>query len=448
MSLLHSSKRFVIKGDAMTVRTPGALPLAAVVATAALLAGCSTAPTGSSGDQIAITLAMQNPDVETADPATWAIVEAFEDANPDVDVVISGQPVAEHLQSLTIAAQSDTLPNIFWVYKSTALDMLDAGLLLDLGPLLDENDISGSLPPSTIESYTEGDAVFGVPYQQLLTGLWVNGAILAEHGLETPTTFEELLEVSAALRAAGVTTIANGANQSSFSVWSFLAAMDRFGITDRIDAILAGDEPFGNDDMLAYYGHIAELADAGAFADNVSTQTYQQAVDSFINGNAAMLDAGVWAASAIQDTAFVDDVEFWAGPQFSDGVGPQNTVMNVAAAPLAVDHKVGDDPELLDAVTRFLTFYYSDEAQQILVDNGQPPVTLYDAEIDSETQHALDVALETAANPELVPAGAQPDLLVPTSVANAMYDSIYGVIQRQLTPEQAIDLVQRAIDDL
>ena len=33
-----------------------------------------------------------------------------------------------------------------------------------------------------------------------------------------------------------------------------------------------------------------------------------------------------------------------------------------------------------------------------------------------------------------------------TAVSNAMYDSIYGVIQNQLSPEKAVALVQKAID--
>ena len=68
----------------------------------------------------------------------------------------------------------------------------------------------------------------------------------------------------------------------------------------------------------------------------MSTQTYQQAVDQFTSGKAAMLDAGVWASSAIQESAIAPDTGFWAGPQFDDGVGEQNIVMNVASAPFAV----------------------------------------------------------------------------------------------------------------
>jgi raffinose/stachyose/melibiose transport system substrate-binding protein len=409
------------------------------------LAGCGS--TGSTTDGTTeITLSMQNPDVETADPATWAIVEAFENDNPDITVTVSGEAVSEHLQKLSIAAQSDTLPDIFWVYKSTAEEMQEAGLLLDLAPVLDEIGLSESFPESTVANFSAGDVIYGVPYQGLLTGLWVNQKILADNGIEQPETFDELVSAAETLSEKGITTISDGANQSSFSVWSFLTMLDRFGFEERVDGLLDGSESYINDDFLRLYEHIDELRLAGAFPSNVSTQTYQQAVDQFLNGEAAMLDAGVWASSAIQESAIAGDVGFWQGPQFDDGVGEQNIIMNVASAPFAVDHKVADDKSKLDAVKKFLAFYYSDEAQQILVDNGQPPVTTYTADVDPDAQSALAAALEAATADGVTSPQSQPDLLVPTPVASAMYDSIYGVIQGQLTPEAALELVQKALD--
>lgn len=417
------------------------------VSSLVVLAACSNASDAQTEDgRTTITLSMQSADVETADPATWAIVEAFEKAHPDVDVEVGGQPVAEHLQSLSIAAQSDTLPDIFWVYKATAEDMLEAGKLMDLKPTLEELGVLERLPESTVSNFTVDDTVYGVPYQALLTGLWVNTKILADNGLEQPTTFDELVEVARTLDENGIVTISNGASQSAFSVWSFLVWLDRFGYEDMIDGILDGSESYDNPDFVRMYERIAELRDAGAFASNVSTQTYPQAVDQFLNGKAAMLDAGVWAAGQIQDSEVADDTTFWNGPTFDDGVGEQDIVMNVASAPLVVDHKVEDDEQKLDAVTRFLDFYYSDEAQQLLVDNAQPPVTDYEPEIDPTEQAVLKSALDVAADPELSSPESQPDLLVSTAVATAMYDSIYGVIQDQLSPEEAVALVQKAID--
>lgn len=421
------------------------IAVSAVALTAMTLTGCGPAasPSGSGSE---ITLSMQNPDVKSADPATWAIVEAFEKKNPDIDVTVSGEAVAEHLQKLSIAAQSDTLPDIFWVYESTAEEMYEAGKLLDLAPVLADLGLTDAFPESTLSNFSSGDAIYGVPYQGLLTGLWVNQKILADNDIPMPTTFADLVSAAEALEAKGITTISNGANQSAFSVWSFLTMLERFGFGEKVDGLLDGSEKYTNDDFLRFYEHIDELRQAGAFASNVSTQTYQQAVGQFLSGNAAMLDAGVWASSAIQDSAIADDVSFWQGPQFDDGVGEQNIIMNVASAPFAVDHKVGDNPEKLESVKKFLDFYYSDEAQQILVDNGQPPVTTYDPQVDLETQSALKAALDAATADGVSSPESQPDLLVPTPVANAMYDSIYGVIQGQLTPEQALELVQKALD--
>lgn len=430
-------------------RTPwGRIVLAAAAASASVLvlAGCGGSSDAGADGKTEITLSMQNPDVKTADPATWAIVEAFEKANPDVTVNVSGEAVAEHLQKLSIAAQSDTLPDIFWVYKSNAEQMQESGLLLNLAPVLDELQLTDSFPESTVKNFSADDVIYGVPYQGLLTGLWVNKKILADNGIEMPKSYDDLLAAAKALNEKGVTTISNGANQSSFSVWSFLTMLERFGYGDKVDGLLDGSVAYTNDDFLRLYEHIDELRKAGAFPSNVSTQTYQQAVDQFTSGKAAMLDAGVWASNAIQQSDVASNIAFWQGPRFSDGVGEQNIIMNVASAPFAVDHKVANDEKKLAAVKKFLAFYYSDEAQQILVDNGQPPVTTFQANVDATTQSALKAALDAATADGVTSPQSQPDLLVPTPVANAMYDSIYGVIQGQLTPKAALELVQKAFD--
>ncbi len=422
-----------------------ALGLVAVTAAALALTACG--PSGSTaGGKTEITLSMQNPDVKTADPATWAIVQAFEKANPDITVTVSGEAVADHLQKLSIAAQSDTLPDIFWVYKSTAEDMQKAGKLLDLAPVLKDLNLMDKFPESTVKNFSTGDVVYGVPYQGLLTGLWVNKKILSENGIAMPKTFDDLVAAAKTLKAKGIPTISDGANQSSFSVWSFLTDLDRFGFEDKVSGLLDGSVKYTNDDFLRLYTHIDQLRKAGAFPTNVSTQTYQQAVDQFTNGKAAMLDAGVWASSAIQGSSIAADIDFWKGPEFSDGVGEQNIIMNVASAPFAVDHKVANDSKKLAAVKKFIGFYYSDQAQQILVDNGQPPVTTYQAKVDADKQSALKAALDASTADGVTSPQSQPDLLVPTAVANAMYDSIYGVIQGQLTPSAALDLVQKALD--
>lgn len=412
----------------------------------AVTAGCGGGGTGTGteGGVTTITLSMQNQNVELSDPATWELVKQFSTANPDIKVEVSGEPQAQHLQKLTVAAQSGTLPDIFWVYGMTARAMNKEGYLLDLAPFLSEQGLTDKFSPTSLEAFAEGDVQFGLPYQALITGYFYNKAILDEHGLQPPTTFDDLLAAAKTLNAAGVTTIAQGANQSAFSVWTYLTDLVRFGYDDKIEAILAGQESFNNPDFLRLYQNIAKLAEAGAFPANTTTQTFQQAVDSFAAGDAAFLNGGVWLSSYLQGFPIADQVGFWQGPEYSDGVGEQRIVMNVPSAPFAVSKKVGDDAAKLAAVNKFLAFYYSDEGQQILADHGQPPVTLYQPKVAAE-QTVFATVLEVAAQFPSPP--AQPDLIVAEPVANAMYDSIYGVIQKQLTPEAALDLVQQAIDN-
>ncbi len=388
---------------------------------------------------------MQNPDVKTADPATWAIVQAFEKANPKIKLTVTGQAVAEHMQTLTVAAQSHTLPDIFWVLNSTAQQMNAQGDLLDLAPILKATGITSKISPSTIRNFSSGSKMYGMPYQALLTGIWYNTKILGDNGLSIPKTFDDLLHVATVLHAKGITTLSDGANQSTFSTWSFLVDLDRYGYEAKYKDILAGKASFDNPDFIHFYESIAKLRTAGGFASNVTTQTYQQAVDQFTNGKAAMLDAGIWAAGAIQASPIAANVGFWNGPTFSDGVGNQNIVMNVSSAPLAVSADVTKDAAKYAAIKKFIAFYYSDAAQQLLVDNGQPPVTNYIPKLDAIKQSVLKEALSAATAPGLTSPETQPDLVLSTAVGNALNESIYGVIEGQLTPKQAADSVQAAI---
>ncbi|WP_225755218.1 ABC transporter substrate-binding protein [Actinotalea sp. Marseille-Q4924] len=404
---------------------------------------------GGSADpsSVEFTLSMQNPNVEEQDPATWEIVQAFMDANPDVVVNVEGQTVDEHQQAMQVAAQSGTLPEVFWVYNSLASQMAEEGYLMDLGPVLDEAGLTERFPESMLAGYTTDDGVqYGVPYQSLVTGFFVNEEILAEHGLEMPETFEDLVTVAETLSAEGVTPIAKGANGTSFSVWAFLTMLERFGYEDRYEAILAGDDSYVNEDFLRFYTHLEELTEAGAFSPNVATQDYVKAVEEFTSGNAAMLDAGVWATGQIQESEVGDTTTFWAGPTFADGVGDQQIFMNAPSAPLVVSAEVADDEATRDAVERFLAFYYSDEGQQILVDNAQTPVTDFRPEVDPTEQPVFAAVIDVINQEGWSSPAAQPDLVVSAETSSAMYDSIYGVIQGVYTPQQALEVVQATID--
>jgi raffinose/stachyose/melibiose transport system substrate-binding protein len=417
--------------------------VAAMTAAGALTACGSSGTSGGGGGSF--TLSMHIANAKKDDPATYGIVQAFEKKYPKIKVNIVGQPVDQHEQQMTIAAQSHTLPDMFWVYNSLAQTMVKNNNLMDLTPILKQNDLVAKFPPNMLSGYKRGSTQYGVPYQALVTGFYYNKKILGQYKLQVPATFDDLLNVAKTLHSHNVVTISQGANQSSFSVWAFLTMLDRFGWEQKQAGLLDGSISYKNDDFQALYGHIEDLAKAGAFPSNMSTQTYQQAVDSFIAGKAAMLDSGAWSAGAIQASKIGNDVGFWAGPTFADGVGPQNLVMNAPSAPFVVSAAVAKNKTKLDAVTKFIQFYYGDAGQQILVDNAQTPVTRYQPTGAAASKPVFASILSALHAPGWTSPAAQPDLVVSAAASNAIYESLYGVMQRAVSPTKALSMVAPTI---
>ncbi len=192
--------------------------LALAAATAFALSGCGTGGSPADPDApVTLTFSIQVADPENNAPQLWAAVKAFEDENPNITIDLTGEPVADHLQKIQIAGQSDTLPDIFWVYDANARELNEAGKLLDIRPILEDADMLQYYPQTTVDGFSEGDVMYGQPSSGLITGIWYNKAILDANGLDVPVTFDDLLAAAEVLSAKGITTISNGANQATFS---------------------------------------------------------------------------------------------------------------------------------------------------------------------------------------------------------------------------------------
>ncbi|WP_265521336.1 ABC transporter substrate-binding protein [Oerskovia flava] len=427
-------------------RTHGTVAVA--VSTALLLAGCGGGSSDQSDDgrtRIDFAIHVANP--QDQEPAFAAVVDAFEAQNPDIDVNLIGKEQSEHIRSIKMQSQSGNLPDMFWMLQASASELNDAGALLDLSDFLNANpDIASSLRPNMVEAFEDDSVQYGLPYQPLVTGLFYNLALFEENGLEVPETFDDLVAASEVFSAKGITTIAQGA-KDPYSVWAFLTMLSRFGYFEKIEAILAGDEAFDNSDFVRFYEKIDLLRETGSFPQNVTTQSYFQAVESFTGGQAAMLDSGTWDVKKIEDSPVGQDVGFWWGPTFSDGVGEQNISSVVPSAPIVVNAQVAESEAKLAAIEKFLAFYYGPDGIQLMVDNQVPAMTDVDVSVD-ETEHPVFASvMEQVSSPAYTSQPAQPDLVVSEAVANAMYDSIYGVINGTYDPQQAAVVVQKAIDN-
>ena len=191
------------------------------------------------------------------------------------------------------------------------------------------------LPESTVSNFTADDKIYGVPYQGLLTGLWVQQE---DPRRQRPRDADHVRRPRERRRrrstSKGIMTISNGANQSSFSVLVVPASGSTASATrTRSTASSTGPRATTTPTSCGCTSTSPSCATRAPSPPTSPRRRTSRPSTSTSQGKAAMLDAGVWASSAIQDSAVAADTSFWNGPTFDDGVGEQNIVMNVASAP-------------------------------------------------------------------------------------------------------------------
>lgn len=275
--------------------------------------------------------------------------------------IVPGGDADVYTQKLLMAAETDTLPDIFAATSAYMKGVPETGVLLDITEYVEgdsewmDSFVSGAW---TSHFGTTGGKIYGLPTQNEAQGWWYNKTLFDDLGLEIPTTWEDLVTCVETFKEAGITPIAFGA-ADNWSRWGFDLYCHRYGFYDNIDAIMSG-EMKPSEVTLPAIQKIDELAKMGAFSENTSTLSHSEATEFFLNGEAAMITVGSWFTSSIPaDTEY--EIVFGWGPEFSDSEYDQHYALKMCQWQIWPSHTVGDDPERLERVLNFLKIFTVDE---------------------------------------------------------------------------------------
>ncbi|GAB3616126.1 extracellular solute-binding protein [Okibacterium endophyticum] len=207
-------------------------------------------------------------------------------------------------------------------------------------------------------------------------GLYYNKSILAEHGLEPATTYEELLAQCGQLSAAGVTTIA----ESGASIWppqalphlvaGSLAPED---FTERVitqeTTLDAPDSP-----VLEAMEDYQTLIDDGCLNSDVSTATFEDSVSKVYEGEAAYQPLHSNIASVYLDAAGGDPAALDEAVGFTAFGGESKaTAVNPGPIGTYLLPKTGDSAKE-QAAQEFLEFATGEYHQTYVNESGTFPV--------------------------------------------------------------------------
>lgn len=425
---------------------------AATVMMMGMLSGCGETSNSTKDDSgatvIKFGINVANPAKQ--EPATNAIVEAFNKANKGkYKVEFEAADTESHNKNMKLEASDGTLPQVFWVEGSQVTEFNESGVLLDLKDFLDQNaDVRAALNGSEAAFQDDSGVQYGLPYQSNIQGIFYNKDLFDKAGVAYPTddtTYDEFLEMVAKLKNSGVTPLAIGSKNSSFAMWEFNLWLARYGWPDFIQDILDGKQKFDNDDLIKAFTKIQGLSNAGAFPENMSTIEYFDAKQQFDEGKAAMFGSGQWDCTEF-DKNLGDKVGFWWGPTFADTKYSQKLDMKVPSAPIAVSATVNDNDDVKAATYSFLKFYYSREAAELSYENSMFPATSYEGLTPSADKYSMSAMVDALSNGYKSPVSA-PDLTVPSSVQQSLYDGLFGVMQGTYSPQEALAKMDDALEN-
>ena len=155
----------------------------------------------SSGDNGEVKLTMLGWEIYQQ-AGTEALAAAYHEKHPNVTIEVQISTWSEYWTKLEAMANSNSLPDIFWMHTNEFSKYAEAGMLADLTDLYADEDpdyYHNNFPANLVENFTYEDKIYGVMKDVDTIGLVYNKDIFDEAGVSYPDdtwTWDDLVEAS------------------------------------------------------------------------------------------------------------------------------------------------------------------------------------------------------------------------------------------------------------
>jgi raffinose/stachyose/melibiose transport system substrate-binding protein len=312
--------------------------LVALLCALVLAAGCSSAASRSRGN--AATLASGSAtntamptgpvhlvmwwwgDQEAPGAKAWLAdtVAAYEKKHPNITIDTVLQTTDGLIPGFQAAAAAKQGPDIqyFWggIYSQQPAW---AGSIVPVSDYIPQSELKHYLNASAEDSY--GGKILTAPwYVNPQFPVLVRKDVLAKHGLQVPTTWDQFLTTCDKLHAAGVTTIAGGVKDGWFGGWLYsMLGGQTVSSQKDVTAAVVGDKKFTDPALAEWWTKLQDTRTHHCWNDDINSQQLYQAQQRWVAGDAAMtITAGTDAPNFVKKVG-ADKVAITTMPTFGDG---------------------------------------------------------------------------------------------------------------------------------
>ncbi|WP_084074861.1 sugar ABC transporter substrate-binding protein [Demequina sp. NBRC 110052] len=288
------------------------LAFSASIAVVALTAACSSGGTtaspdtgtgdgGSDGDVVLEFAQWWEP--ELPDGVLRGLMDEFEAENPGITVELLSGPYASTKEQVVAGAASGTMSDVVGLDGAWVSDFVQQGAIADLSALMDDAGYDQTQLASQVQ--LDG-STYMVPVVNFAYMLFSNDAMLADAGVDVPSTRSEFADAAAALTSGNTTgwilplslEAPNGIQNDVMSwVWASGGSM-----------LDNGQPDVTNDDVKSAVEFIVDLDSAGVIAPGAATLKEQDKVEEFTNGRVGMMISSLAHINTIRESN--PDLEF------------------------------------------------------------------------------------------------------------------------------------------
>ena len=299
--------------------------------------------------------------------AMEGMVERFKEMHPDLDIeltLLDREANKTQIRNYLTANAPDVNG---WYAGNRMRPYVSAGLFEDVSDLWEGpmgEDLASTRPALTLDGRQ-----WGVPYTYYQWGIYYRPDIYEELGLGVPTNWEEEKANCQAILDSGRKCYAIGTR----FLWTAAGWFDYVNLrTHGYDfhmELTAGEIPWTDERVRETFANWRELIDMGAFIDNHTAFTWQEAQPFLVNGEAAAYLMGNFLVAPLREAGLTDDqLGFYQFPEITPGIDmAENAPTDTLHIPAQAQNK--------EAARAFLLYVASADNQTVVNDVlGQLPI--------------------------------------------------------------------------
>ncbi|MDO5135590.1 MAG: extracellular solute-binding protein [Eubacteriales bacterium] len=338
------------------------------------------------------------------------------------------------LNALIAAGQT---PDVYICNPGPNMDVyVNAGKAADLTDILEnqETEWYDSFTEGIFERMTYDGHIYAVPTNFAAACVYYNTEMFEEVGVETPATYDELLEVCQKLQDAGYTPISCSAG----TAWclSMIAGymMDRQGVD--LAAIADHTANWTDENCVEAANKLLELSKF--FQPTAAGDSNDQATANFYNGEAAMLVQGSWAIAQINgnNPDFESKCGVFQFPGIEGANDPNRMIVKTDNLLMssATEHQ--------DAAIALMKMFTDETAQKYTAEVGGKIPIIKDLEVDYEKAPAQLSYIQKILEKATGTFGFYNESLASVEAGDCFDNAMVDVFLENQTPEEACQTVQ------